>query len=85
MSGADVGDVGEHPDPVQLPDESLAPPGQPAVLRPVGRGVGPLDVVPVRQRQVPAAQLVEERSAAADCSIMWPPSTPMSEAIRPDR
>jgi hypothetical protein len=57
---ADVRDVDEHAEAVHLPDQFLADLGQAVVLGPIRGGVGPLDVVPVGQRHVAAAELVED-------------------------
>ncbi len=55
----DVGDVHQHPQPVQLADHLHAERRQPARARFVGARVRPIDRLRVRQPQVPRAPIVE--------------------------
>lgn len=57
--GADVRDIDEHADAVQLLHHSLAEFGEAEVQRTVGSGVGPIHVVPMRERQITAAQFIK--------------------------
>ena len=57
---------------------------RPLCLRRVGRGVGPVERLGVRQRHVAHAQACStSRSTPSELSMEWPPSTPISEAILP--
>ena len=51
--------VHEHPQPVHLLHHTLAKLRQSVVFRPIGRGVRPIDVVPVRQRHIARAQSIK--------------------------
>jgi hypothetical protein len=53
-----VREIDEHAEPVHLADDAIAEGSQPAVLRRIERGVGPIERDVVRQRHVPNAQIV---------------------------
>ena len=50
----------------------------------VGRGVGPARRPPVRERHVPHASGEERAQDGSELAIIEPPSSPMSDAIRPE-
>ena len=58
--GTHVGQIREHSQPVHFADQLPSQAGQTLVFGPVGGRVGPVDVVPVGQRQVPGTEFVED-------------------------
>ena len=79
----DVRNIDQHSQAVHLLDDFLAKGGQAAMAFGVGGRIGPVQRVGVGQRHVARAWAYNSRSTFSEFSIECPPSTPISDAIRP--